>query len=101
MCGGGGGEYVCVCVRGWRGRGEREGGEGGEREGGGGWEGLLGVTPHLVDPGNEGTILVRPHIHKITWAEITIPSHETYMGLPTTPPNLPSWKRSSSIQYCS
>ena len=32
----------------------------------GGWEGLLGVTPHLVDSGNEGTILVRPHVHKIT-----------------------------------
>ena len=48
-----GGVCVCVCER-------------VEREGGGGWEGLLGVTPHFVDPGNEGTILVGPHIHKIT-----------------------------------
>jgi len=28
--------------------------------------GLLGVSPHLVDPRNEGALLVRAHVHKVT-----------------------------------
>lgn len=70
-----GSEYVC---------------EGEEGKGGGGvWEDLLGITPHLVDPGNEGTILVRPHVHKITCRGTRSQYRHMGHGCHTLPPSPP------------